>query len=174
MGNGTTTGRGIKTLLVMGALAMTLMFGLMVAAVGTAVVGVAGFAVGAAAGGVVVAHGACTTVEGDLAGDLGLTVDELRVLTPTAINDRIAARLASKALTTEQADRDRERAGRLRLLPRGLRRRQRERLAPDQRSVSDSRYNSHQGRAVAPAPGRRLPPRSATAPGPVSYTDRQP
>lgn len=109
-GNGTTAGRGIKTLLVTGFLAMTLMFGLLVTAVGVTVVGVAGVAVGAAAGGIVVAHGACTTVEEGLARDLDVDVAELRALTPAAINDRIDARLASKALTAERADLARERA----------------------------------------------------------------
>lgn len=113
-GNGNGTGTGatasgrLKALLVAGILVVTLTFGLGIAAVGAAVVGVTGVAIGATAGGLVVAHSACTTVEANLAHDLGLTVDELRAVDPATYDVRIAARVASKSLTAQEAQVDRE------------------------------------------------------------------
>jgi hypothetical protein len=109
-GNGPTARGNLKALLVAGLLVVTLTFGLGIAAVGAAVVGVTGVAIGAAAGGVVVAHGACASVQADLARDLGLTVDELRAADPATFRDRIAARVASKALTVQEAQESDERA----------------------------------------------------------------
>lgn len=93
----------LKTLLVAGLLAVTLTVGLGFAAVGAAVVGVAGIAIGAAAGGAAVAHGACAEVESELAGDLGITVAELRAADRATLGTRIAARVAGGALTAEAA-----------------------------------------------------------------------
>lgn len=108
--NGATRNGGLKAVLVAGVLVVLLTFGAGVVAVGAAVAGVAGVAVGAAAGGLVVAHGACTSVETDLARDLGLTVEELRAVDPATYHDRIAARLASQALTAREAEVSYERA----------------------------------------------------------------
>ena len=109
-GNGTTKNGGLKALLAAGVLVVLLTFGAGVVVVSAAVAGVAGIAVGAAAGGLVVAHGACTSVETDLARDLGLTVDELRAVDPATYHERIAARVASKALTAREAQSSDERA----------------------------------------------------------------
>ena len=109
-GNGTKANGGLKALLVAGVLVVMLTFGVGVAAVSAAVAGVAGVAIGATAGGLVVAHGACTTVEADLARDLGLTVDELRAVDPATYHDRIAARLANNSLTAQEAQASYERA----------------------------------------------------------------
>jgi hypothetical protein len=109
-GNGTTKHGGLKALLMAGVLVVLLTFGAGIVAVSAAVAGVAGIAIGATAGGLMVAHGACTTVETSLARDLGLTVDELRAVDPTTYHERIAARVASKALTAQEAQVSDERA----------------------------------------------------------------
>jgi len=97
------TGRGLKTLLIGGMIAMTLTM-----SAGLAVVGTAAAAAGIAVGGAGVAYGACQRVETDLAADLGVSVTTLRATDPAQVPAQVAARRG--ALTTTQAQHAADRA----------------------------------------------------------------
>ncbi|MFN8516685.1 MAG: hypothetical protein U0841_29735, partial [Chloroflexia bacterium] len=96
-------GRGLKTLLVSGLIALSLTL-----STGLAVVGTAAAAAGIAVGGAGVAYGACQRVETDLATDLGVSVATLRATEPAQVSAQVAARGGS--LTATQAKHAADRA----------------------------------------------------------------
>lgn len=96
-------GRGLKTLLVGGLIALSLTM-----SAGLAVVGTAAAAAGIAVGGAGVAYGACQRVETDLATDLGVSVATLRATDPAQVSAQVATRGGS--LTATQAKHAADRA----------------------------------------------------------------
>lgn len=88
-----------------GLVAATLSLG-----IGVAVFGAMAATMTVAAGGLGVAHGACQSIEADLADDLGISTATLRAIEPPLLDERIAARRAAGALTPSAARRSGERA----------------------------------------------------------------